>query len=174
MVYNALAAWSVGKLMGLEGNVIAGALEKFTAPGMRMEILVKDGVRYINDAYNANPLSMRAAADVLKTIMGDRKIAVLGDMLELGNRSEESHKTVGRLFGSIGLEKLILVGENADFYYYGAREGGMNPETIEKCPDVETAIKIIDSLKRPGDIIFIKGSRAVGMEKVVHSVCGVN
>ncbi|MDP2982646.1 MAG: UDP-N-acetylmuramoyl-tripeptide--D-alanyl-D-alanine ligase [Candidatus Latescibacter sp.] len=170
MVYNALAAWGVGKLMGLKGSTIAGALEKFTAPGMRMEILVKDGVRYINDAYNANPQSMKAAAEVLRSLLRSGEIrmtAVLGDMRELGKMTEEAHREIGKLFGELGIERLCLIGEYARFYRDGAEEAGMDPGKIRVFETVADALPFIKERKAEGNTIFIKGSRALGLERII-------
>jgi UDP-N-acetylmuramoyl-tripeptide--D-alanyl-D-alanine ligase len=170
MVYNALAAWSVGMLMGLERSSIADALEKFTSPGMRMQILVRDGVRYINDAYNANPLSMKAAVEVLRNLLrrGDVRItAVLGDMRELGVISDSSHREIGRLFGELGMDLLCFVGDNAKFYREGAVDAGMDPGKIRMYPKIADALPCIEERKLPGNTIFLKGSRAIGLEKVI-------
>jgi len=170
MVYNALAAWSVGRLMGLEAGTITEALEDFSSPGMRMQITVKEGVRFINDAYNANPLSMRAAMEVLKSLLrsGDIMVtAVLGDMLELGSITETSHRETGKLFGELGIELLCLVGKYANYYREGAIEAGMNPKKIRMFSTVAEVIPCIEERKFPGSTIFIKGSRALGLERII-------
>lgn len=169
-IYNALAAYTVGRMLNVDQGKAAKALGEFEAPNMRMQCFEKQGICFINDSYNANPLSMKAAADVLKNIKGERKIAVLGDMLELGNISEESHFTIGKLFAGIGLECLCLVGKNADIYYRGAREGGMKPESVEIFADIDLAIDFIKSFIRTGDVLLAKGSRALGMEKIIDVV----
>jgi len=171
-VYNALAAYAVGAVMGVDPALSAAALEEFTAPGMRMQVVESHGVRYINDSYNANPMSMRCAAEVLDDVRvrkGGRKIAVLGDMLELGESAGDAHLSVGRMFGGLGLSRLFLVGEHADDYRRGAVDAGMEPERIECFPDSEAAARFIDGFKRPGDVILVKGSRGMRMEKIVHT-----
>ena len=170
-VYNALAAWSAGRLMGLRANTIAEALENFTSPGMRMQITTVQGVRYINDAYNANPLSMKAAAGVLKSLLrtGDSKItAVLGDMLELGSITETSHREMGNLFGKLGIDLLCLVGKYAGYYREGAIEAGMDAGKIRVFSTTAEAITCIEERKVPGSTIFIKGSRANGLERIIN------
>ncbi|MFA6470663.1 MAG: UDP-N-acetylmuramoyl-tripeptide--D-alanyl-D-alanine ligase [Candidatus Latescibacterota bacterium] len=170
MVYNALAAWSVGRLMGLDVGTITEALEDFSSPRMRMQITVKEGVRFINDSYNANPLSMKAAAEVLKSLLrtkGTVITAVLGDMLELGTITEASHRETGKLFGKLGIEMLCLIGKYAAYYREGAIEAGMNPQNIRMFPAVAEAIPIIEERKFPGSTIFIKGSRALGLERII-------
>jgi len=169
-IYNALAAYTIGRIMGVDGDDAADAIGHFKAPKMRMNSFMRNGVRFIDDTYNANPLSMKAAAEVLKNIQEGRKIAVLGDMLELGDMTEDAHLDIGRQFGSIGLDQLCLVGENADLYCRGAVDGGMRPEAIWKFADRNAAAQFICNIKRTGDVIFVKGSRALGMEKIINGV----
>ena len=169
-VYNALAAYTVGRILGVTGSEAAQALEKTSTPSMRLERIERDGVTYIDDSYNANPLSMKAAADVFRHTElpnGGRKIAVLGDMLELGSIAEQAHREAGELFGSLGVDYLFFVGEHAEEYAGGAAAAGMNPEKMKMFKHVEDALSSIESIKKPGDVLFVKGSRALGMEKVV-------
>jgi len=171
-VYNALAAHAVGAVMGVDAALSAAALEEFTAPGMRMQVEESGGIRYINDSYNANPMSMRCAAKVLNDMEvreGGRKIAVLGDMLELGETARDAHLNVGRIFGGLGLSHLFLVGEHAGDYREGAVDAGMEPGRIECFADSETAARFIDGFRRPGDVILVKGSRGMRMERIVHT-----
>jgi len=171
-VYNALAAYAVGRILDIDGGEAAQALGKFKALKMRMESFIRNGIYFINDSYNANPFSMKAAADVLKNIKKGRKIAVLGDMLELGNMSDKSHFDIGELFGNIGLEWLCFVGNNADLYYSGALKGGMKSEAIMKFSNIDSTVEFINKVKRTGDLIFVKGSRVLGMEKIIDVVSG--
>ncbi len=169
-IYNALAAYAVGRVMDVEGTAAAHVLSDITAPSMRLERFEFDGVLYINDSYNANPLSMRAAAEVLKHTeakSGGRKIAVLGDMLELGSISDREHREAGALFGSLGLDLLCVVGESADLYADGAIRSGMNHQAIKQFHTVEEARTFTEHIKRPGDVVFVKGSRALGMERII-------
>jgi len=169
-IYNALAAYTVGRILEADGSMIARALEKFEAPKMRMQSFVKNGIHFIDDSYNANPVSMKVAADVLKNIKKERKIAVLGNMLELGDKSDELHLETGKLFAGVGLGRLCLVGEKSDIYSDGAFQGGMKPEAIKKFSDIDSAIEYINEIKQAGDLIFVKGSRALGMERIINAV----
>ena len=173
-VYNALAAYTVGRILEVDGSTIARALEKFEAPKMRMQSFVQNGIHFIDDSYNANPVSMKVAADVLKNIRGERKVAVLGDMLELGDKSDELHLDTGKLFAGVGLERLCLVGKKSDIYSNGALQGGMKPEAIKKFSDIDSAIEYINEIKQAGDLIFVKGSRSLGMERIVDAVSEAN
>jgi UDP-N-acetylmuramoyl-tripeptide--D-alanyl-D-alanine ligase len=174
-VYNALAAWAAGRLIGLDGGEIGAALERFSAPKMRMQNIVRDGVCYINDSYNANPLSMRAAAEVLRVmrIPGDgRLVAVLGDMRELGSASAEAHREIGKVFGDLRPSLLFLVGEEAALYREGALLSGMNAAGIYTFRSAEEALPAVNTEKRRGDVIFVKGSRALGMERFISNTDG--
>ncbi|MCE5250749.1 UDP-N-acetylmuramoyl-tripeptide--D-alanyl-D-alanine ligase [bacterium] len=169
-VYNALAAYAVGRVMGTGKQEAAHALETVGAPAMRMERIERGGIHIINDSYNANPLSMRAAAEVLTNTEisgGGKKIAVLGDMLELGTLSTSSHREIGTLFGSLGIAYLCLVGKSAGLYASGALYAGMNPDRIMNFENPEDALGFIRQIACQGDVVFVKGSRALGMEKIV-------
>ncbi|MHB9030844.1 MAG: UDP-N-acetylmuramoyl-tripeptide--D-alanyl-D-alanine ligase [Candidatus Latescibacterota bacterium] len=174
-VYNALAAWTAGRLAGLDGKEIVYALENFSAPKMRMQNIIRDGVCYINDSYNANPLSMRAAAEVLRVVRipeGGRLVAVLGDMRELGLVAAEAHREIGKIFGSLRPSLLFLVGEQAALYREGALLSGMDAGGIHAFRNAEEALPAVSTVKRPGDVIFIKGSRALGMERFISDTDG--
>jgi len=173
-VYNALAAYAIGSIADVRGSDAAAALRSFTAPNMRMQSFIKNGIRFIDDSYNANPLSMRAAAEVLRHIGGKRRIAVLGDMLELGKEAETAHEEIGGLFGSIGLDLLCLVGNMAGGYRKGAVQSGMKAGSVWTFGDKNEAAEFIDRAKRPGDVILVKGSRALGLETIIHSLSGVD
>lgn len=169
-VYNALAAFAVGHMKGMDSGEIAKALEDFQAPEQRMQTFKIRNVKIINDSYNANPLSMKAAADVLKIMHGRKKVAVLGDMNELGAMTEYSHISIGRIFAESGISTLCLVGAYADLYEFGAREGGLSASDIQKYPDAESAIPFVKSIIDETDIMLVKGSRSVGMERIIAAV----
>lgn len=170
-VYNALAAWTVGRIMLIRPMDIVEGLESFSPPKMRMQTVEENGVRYINDSYNANPLSMRAASDVLGALQlpsQGRLVVVLGDMRELGGITEASHREIGCRFGKLHPALLCLVGEQGEAYREGALTSGMDAAAIHLFENAEEARPFIEKMKRPGDVIFVKGSRALGMEKIVE------
>ncbi|MFC1541371.1 UDP-N-acetylmuramoyl-tripeptide--D-alanyl-D-alanine ligase [Candidatus Latescibacterota bacterium] len=171
-VYNALAVYAVGRVLEMDGAVIAEELEQFVPPKMRMERFTKNGIHFINDSYNANPVSMKAAADVLESIKDKRKIAVLGDMLELGEKSMELHTEVGEYFANIGLEWLLPIGEYSDVYRNSAVKSGMKSEKIKIFSDLDSAMKFINEIKQKGDLVLVKGSRAMRLEKIIDAVSG--
>jgi UDP-N-acetylmuramoyl-tripeptide--D-alanyl-D-alanine ligase len=125
------------------------------------------GVTLVNDAYNANPESMRAALKSLAIMSGRRRsVAVLGQMAELGADSTAEHDSLGRLAVRFDIGHLIAVGEQARAIAHGASlEGSWNGES-EWVPDVDAAVARLQELLLPGDVVLVKGSRAAGMERV--------
>jgi UDP-N-acetylmuramoyl-tripeptide--D-alanyl-D-alanine ligase len=169
-ISNALAAYAAARVMGVYGDDAAGALEAFTAPEMRMEIIERNGIRIINDAYNANPLSMNAAAETLASMQlpeGGRLVVALGDMRELGEIAADAHREAGRRFGGLRPAVLCLVGEHAGRYREGALDAGMDKGAIRTFDSAVEALPFLDSQIRARDTVFIKGSRAIGMERLI-------
>lgn len=171
-VINSLAAIAVGLEMGMEVEDIRAGLAGAHLTSMRMEMTVFKGIKIINDSYNANPLSTMAAIQALAETAGDksRKIAVLGDMLELGDRSESGHREVGGAVKDAGVDILAAVGEQAKYMAIGAEEAGMPSKQIFhfKSPG-EAARKLADILE-PGDVVLVKGSRGMRMEEFVTAL----
>lgn len=168
MVYNALAAISVGYLMGVKPAKMQQALAMFRNAGMRQEIIKRDGYTVIADCYNAGPESMEAALQVLAdTPTQGRRIAVLGDMLELGVCSPAEHYRIGRLAAQTA-NALFTYGKMADRYISGAVTGGMNQKRVTT---YKTHEELADALKRfakPGDVLLFKGSRGMRMEQALE------
>ena len=165
---NALAASAAAMAFGMDLAECAGRLRDFRAPKMRMELLTLGGVSILNDAYNSNPSSaVLAVADFGGRIAAGRKIAVLGDMRELGSESTKHHLELGRAVSresSIGI--VFLVGAEAR-----AMEGTLRDDQERRCFDaVEEARAAVMEIVRPGDCLLLKGSRAMGLEKIVKYV----
>ena len=169
-VYNSLAAYAVGGLLEMGGVSIARELKRVNAPKMRMERFMRNGIHFVNDTYNANPVSMKVAAEVIRFMHNERKIAVLGDMLELGDEAVKLHEEIGEHYGGLGLEWLCLIGEYAEVYKYSAVKGGMTPGKIKIFPDTDSVADFINGIKQTGDVIFAKGSRALKLEQVIDAV----
>ena len=167
-VYNALAATTVGLLLGVKPEQIQARLSSFHNTGMRQKIYVKNGVTIIEDCYNAGPESTEAALDVLAGIKTDgRRIAVLGDMLELGNRSAAEHYRIGRL--AVGKADLLLTyGEHSVRTLTGAITGGMNPKNTDHFDTHEDMAHMLKMRVSEGDVVLFKGSRGMRMEKVLQ------
>jgi UDP-N-acetylmuramoyl-tripeptide--D-alanyl-D-alanine ligase len=166
---NAVAAVAVGADFGLSRDEIQRGLDTVKPPPMRMNTVVIGGRVFLNDAYNANPESMRAAIETLASrASGYRKIAVLGDMLELGESSVSEHKEVGRLAARAGVNALIVIGRFAQYVAAGALDAGLDSDNVTVCKDHAEAARLLEQVSAPGDVILVKGSRAVRMEKVLE------
>ncbi|ALA57054.1 UDP-N-acetylmuramoyl-tripeptide--D-alanyl-D-alanine ligase [Nitrospira moscoviensis] len=169
-VTNALAAAAVGSVLGLPGAVIAQGLARFRPAAMRSQIVVSQGVKIINDCYNANPASMKAAVQLLAQTEGaGRKIAVLGDMLELGPGAATMHEEVGGFAARQGIDRIVACGPLARSLAEGARRAGMDKDRIVEVPDAAGAAAVKDLIK-PGDVVLVKGSRGMKLEQVVQAL----
>ncbi len=168
--YAAAAAASVGLIFGLNLVKISEALRDYKPAGSRMQLL--PGVKYtyvIDDAYNASPLSTHAALDVLRSLPAKRKIAVLGDMLEIGKYALEAHERVGRLAAGF-VDILVTVGPRAKFIAEAARESGLRKNNIFSFDAADEARKPVQDLIRKGDLVLVKGSHAIELNRVVEEI----
>ncbi|MFE2303169.1 UDP-N-acetylmuramoyl-tripeptide--D-alanyl-D-alanine ligase [Streptomyces sp. NPDC059445] len=169
-VSNALAAAAVAHELGMSADEIARALsEAGSLSRWRMEVTERpDGVTVVNDAYNANPESMRAALRALAAMgKGRRTWAVLGQMAELGDEALAEHDAVGRLAVRLNVGKLVAVGgREASWLQLGAyNEGSWGEESVH-VSDAQAAVDLLRSELRPGDVVLVKASRSVGLERV--------
>jgi UDP-N-acetylmuramoyl-tripeptide--D-alanyl-D-alanine ligase len=164
-IHNALAAAAVGHAAGLDPTVIGAALAAgFSAP--HRTTLVEAGAwRILDDTYNASPESMIAVLDLLASL-GGRRVAVLGEMLELGPEGPEGHRRVGR-HAAGSAELLVAVGAGGAFIADGARRAGRRGVEILEARDAESALDLLRPRLRPGDTVLIKGSRAVELERLI-------
>jgi UDP-N-acetylmuramoyl-tripeptide--D-alanyl-D-alanine ligase len=190
MVSNALAAASVGLAVGLAVDQVAAALTAATPKARwRMEITERpDGVTVVNDAYNANPDSMRAALVAHAHIgEGRRRVAVLGEMLELGDEADAAHREVGRLAVELRCALVVVVGAGAAGIAVGARAAGATPATEEELPadggdsagtvvvsvaDSAAASTVLGAVLRPGDAVLVKSSRDAGLRWLGDDLAG--
>ena len=161
---NALAALAVADALGIPLEAAASALSAYTPPPMRMQIVrTNSGVTILNDAYNAAPASVHSALETLASYPGSRKIAFLGDMRELGARADEAHRELGPVIAELGgLTALYTVGGLA----------AQIPNAAQRFPDSAEAARFArEALTlEAGDVILVKGSRAVAMEKIVEAL----
>ena len=167
--YNALAAATVGLAMGVKPETIQNELSIFRNTGMRQKIYERDGFTIIEDCYNAGPESTEAALEILagfRSRTNGRCIAVLGDMLELGNRSAAEHYRIGRI-AATKADVLYTYGINAERMVSGAITGGMKQKLIEHFDTHEELAHMLKMRARPGDVILFKGSRGMRMEKAL-------
>lgn len=159
MIYDALAAIAAAKILKVKKASIKKGLELFHPSSNRWEVINRpDKVKIINDTYNANPQSMAAALKTLACLEG-RKIAVLGDMFELGPRAEEAHKRIGRLARELKIDKLVAIGKLSKYMRGDYRFAHPGP-----------AVKKIKDLIRPGDRVLVKASRGMHLEEVVEAL----
>jgi UDP-N-acetylmuramoyl-tripeptide--D-alanyl-D-alanine ligase len=170
-VLNALAAAAVGHGLGVSTAAIARGLSKFRPAMMRSEVHRVRGMTVINDSYNANPASMRAAIDLLVSLGGkDRTIAVLGDMLELGPGADAFHREVGAHVARQGVSELIACGSLGRKISESAITAGMGRAQVHDAPDALGAIPIVKTLVRRGDVVLVKASRGMRLERVVEAL----
>lgn len=165
-VANALAVAAVARELGMDVTAVADALGRARpASRWRMEVTDRaDGVRVVNDAYNANPDSVRAALKALLAMASGRRTwAVLGEMLELGPESLTAHDEIGRLAVRLNVSRLVAVGPGARAIHTGAvHEGSWGEESVH-VPDVEAAYSLLRDELRPGDVVLLKSSRDAGL-----------
>ena len=171
-VLNALFAVAVGGHLGLPLDTIARSLARWTPPPMRMEtIATPAGITVLSDAYNAAPDSMAGALETLSETpvgQGGKRIAVLGEMRELGEWAGEAHSTIGRLVAKLSPDMLVLVGPMAGRIGAAARVGGFDAGRIHAFETAAEAAPLVRAVVQSGDVVLVKGSRAMQMEQVVH------
>ncbi len=169
---NALSAIAAACLFGVEVKQVKEALENFQSIPMRMEIVpLKGGKTLINDAYNANPHSMELALETLVEAKGEgRAIAVLGDMLELGNFTKEAHEQLGEKVSELSIDFLLALGEEAPIVVESAIRHGFPLERVRVVESHSEAISILKQMIQNGDWILVKGSRRMAMEKIVEGL----
>lgn len=173
-VTNALAAAAVGFSLDLTGMMIAQGLAKFRPAAMRSQVMTHHGVQIINDCYNANPASMQAALQLLGEWTPAReRIAVLGDMLELGRETQQMHRDVGRFAAGLPISQLVVCGELGKEISAGARQAGMSQHAIVEVADATTAADLLKKSVRRGDVILVKASRGMRMEQIVQGLTGM-
>ncbi len=168
-ITNATLAIAVAAELGLNPGEIRRGLALCQPPKMRLQVCEFHGVRILNDAYNANADSMLAALQTLNDFpCAGRRIAVLGDMAELGDHSIEAHAEVGRKTAELGSIQLVTVGQMARLTAQAAREAGLCDVT--ECRDVAEATATLKRIAREGDVILLKASRITGLERVSESL----
>lgn len=170
-IYSALAAVVVGMIFKVNLLDAAMALEEFHAPVSRMNLLggIKN-TNIIDDSYNASPISTLAALDVLGALGAQRKVVVLGDMLELGDETEKGHRQVGRKVAQIKADIFVAVGKRMEKATDELKKSGFPEKNIYIFDNPEIAGRYAQELMREGDLVLIKGSQGMRMEKIVEEV----
>lgn len=167
-VYNALAAMTIGICFGVSLKEAAEGLKNYTPSGMRQRIRKINGITFIEDCYNASPDSGKAAVNSLCTIGNGRKIAVFGDMLELGSYTETAHRAVGEYAAEKKIDILYTLGESSRFTADSARKGGLG--NVFEFLDKEDLTKALFSELRDGDAVIFKASRGMKLEEVINKI----
>ena len=169
-VSNALAALAAGFVLGLTPQQMQAGLSHLTATKMRYEVHEVGAWRFINDAYNASPSSMRAAIETTAALYAGRKVAVLGDMLELGAAAETAHRDIGRRVAELGFAALVTYGAQAHWMHESAEAAG-----CPVCRYAEShaeAAALLRALLADGDTVLFKGSRGMKMENIIAQITG--
>ena len=167
MVQNALLAVAAGRAFGLSIEECAAGLAAAPLTKARLQIKEIGGVQFLDDSYNANPDSMKAALRTLVELDAEgKRIAVLGEMRELGTESERGHREVGETAATLGVNQLITIGNAAEMIAEGARIAGL--DKVLSVGSTGEAARLLGEIAEPGDLILIKGSRAARTEKVIE------
>jgi UDP-N-acetylmuramoyl-tripeptide--D-alanyl-D-alanine ligase len=163
---NALAGLTLFHAVG--GDLAAGVerLKSFRPVNARMEAHEIDGMRVILDCYNANPASMKEAVEYLRGCPG-RRVAVLGDMRELGDQEELWHRRLGEAVARSGIDVLVAVGDAAQSIAEEALQGGMNPAAVHSCRNTDEAARLLSQVVLSGDTVLLKASRGMHFEAIV-------
>ena len=169
-IYNSLSVMGLCSLMGLDMKKSAEGIRKYQPSKYRMEIKSVSGKTLIEDFYNANPDSLRASIETFRQMQGERKVAVLADMLELGAISEKEHMNAGIQASEI-FDVIICIGSDAKYIGKGAIENGFDKGRVYYFANNEEAVSEINSILRPGDAVLMKGSRGMKLEEVAESIC---
>lgn len=164
-IYNALAAIAAGRVLGLGMRHFQRGLSEYKGMPMRQELITLDPYIFINDAYNANPASMAESLRSLSVLTKGRKIAILGDMLELGDWAKQEHENIGRLAAELGIDAIVTIGNLAAYIATSAKENGLSE--VYQAVDHADAATYLKKLLKPGDTILLKGSRGMAMEKLL-------
>ncbi|HXM32760.1 MAG TPA: UDP-N-acetylmuramoyl-tripeptide--D-alanyl-D-alanine ligase [Chthoniobacterales bacterium] len=168
MVQNAMLAIAAGRAFGLSLEECAAGLASTPLTKARLQIKEINGIQFIDDSYNANPDSMKAALRTLVELDADgRRVAVLGQMNELGEESERSHREVGETAAALGIDELFAVGATGATIAHAAQRAGLEKSSAVDSP--EEAARRLSETAAPGDLILVKGSRSARMERVLEA-----
>jgi UDP-N-acetylmuramoyl-tripeptide--D-alanyl-D-alanine ligase len=167
-VHNALAAAAAGRAAGLPVEVIVDALALGWSAPHRSQVVRAGGVTIVDDSYNASPGSVAAALELIAGLPG-RRVAVLGEMLELGAEHESGHREVGEAAAAI-LDRLVVVGDGAGGIAAGAIASGLDPDAVSSVADRAEALDVLSRDLASGDIVLVKASRGVALDLLVDDL----
>ena len=167
-VHNALAATAVGLAAGMAPDEIGAGLARGWSAPHRAQLVAAGGVTIVDDSYNASPGSVVAALDLLAGLPG-RRVAVLGEMLELGDGHEAGHRTVGEAAAAVA-ELLVVVGAGAGGIAEGAADAGLDRSRVFRAADADEAFDVVRHRLRDGDVVLVKASRGIGLDRLVDAL----
>ena len=166
---NLLAALATAAALGVDPETASRYPAFYTPPPHRLQVVAAPGgVTIIDDTYNANPTSMRAALKVLRDFQGRRKLAVLGEMAELGHHAPQEHREVAREAAFVDF--LFCAGEHALYYSQGARDWGLPDGRLVMASEAMELAQPLQETLREGDVVLVKGSRVARMERLVSII----
>lgn len=168
-VYNSLCAFVVGDLFGVDHNCIKKVVCKMKTDAHRLEFIKKDGITIIDDTYNASYDSIASSLNVLKNLDG-RKIAVLGDVFELGDYGEEIHRSIGALVAKAGIDLFVSVGSLARYMNEEAIQNGFSKENCFHFQENGEAIHFLKEILKPGDLVLVKASHGMNFLEIVEGL----
>ncbi len=168
-VSNILAGIAVAQVFGIAPALLVDAVHTLTPGKMRGERMTHNGITILNDCYNSNPAAARAMLDALAAEKATRRIAVLGEMLELGGRTEPLHRDLGRYVAESGMDVLIALRGAASFVADEAKKAGMSGDAAYFFEDPAEAGHFLKQIARPGDAVLFKGSRGVHVERALEA-----
>ena len=166
MILNALSAAAIALDFGMSPEEIRRGIARFKPVGGHSSIVTTEKFTILNDCYNANPVSMKAGLDVLSEVSG-RRVAIVGDMFELGAGQEQMHEEIGAYAESKGIELLVCIGELAKNCLNGTGKMGEHAALVVHYPAIEEAMADLPRLLRRGDTILVKASHGMHFEKIV-------
>ncbi len=171
-VYSALAAYAVGEHFGVPVDVMREIFHSFQPMPGRMEVRKVGEVTIVDDSYNANPVSMKQVLGTVSELPANRRFAFLGDMFELGHWAEQAHKDVGSYVVQKGYDFAAFIGPLSEYGFKQANSGSSG--TVKHYREIDDLLESLDRIQfEAGDVVVVKGSRAMGMEKVVNKLMEV-
>ena len=169
MIYPVLTACAIGERFGLTTEELIAGIRAFVPTKMRMNIIHQGALTILDDSYNANPQSMRAALEVLAHSGGTRRVAILGDMFELGALGPELHRSVGEFAGQVGgIDALLAIGDLAWNIYDAASQSDI--DDVFYAPNKVEALALLPGLVQPGGVVLVKASRGMAFEELTRAL----
>ncbi len=174
-IQNAVAAFAAASALGMQPEAMHEGFKTYQAPPQRQEMIEWNEILFINDSYNANPQSMREALDTLKNFKAKgKRIFVMGEMLELAERSQDAHEQIGRDVAENQIDLFITTGEIPAMAAQSAITSGMDASQVIASANVAGAVELLKLLIAPGDCVLVKGSRGARMERVIEAFLNKN